>query len=118
MKYLSKGIGCNAVPWFRVYGSNTFPKMKYKLGFYEHRWIKKSRGLNSVFTIHRYYGPIHTETFSCVFLLFTVLKGIENNQLITLNNTKTQENVSVCTGPIYRHATDFVEQATRADVLL
>ena len=28
-------------------------------------------------------GPVHTETFSCVFVLFTVLKGIENNQLIT-----------------------------------
>ena len=24
---------------------------------------------------------MHTETFSCVFVLFTVLKGIENNQL-------------------------------------
>ena len=28
-------------------------------------------------------SPVHTETFSCVFVLFTVLKGIENNQLIT-----------------------------------
>ena len=27
-------------------------------------------------------GPVHTETFSCVFVLFTVLKGIENNQLL------------------------------------
>ena len=45
------------------------------------------------------YGPVHTETFPCVFVLFTVLKGIENNQLITWNNTKTQENVSVCAGP-------------------
>ena len=44
-------------------------------------------------------GPVHVETFPCVFVLFTVLKGIENNQLITWNNTKTQENVSVCTGP-------------------
>ena len=35
-----------------------------------------------------YVAPVHTETFSCVFVLFTVLKGIENNQLITLNNTK------------------------------
>ena len=26
---------------------------------------------------------VHTETFSFVFVLFTVLKGIENNQLIT-----------------------------------
>ena len=51
-------------------------------------------------------GPVHTETFACVFVLFTVnsckqfivLKGIENNQRITWNNTKTQENVSVCTG--------------------
>ena len=44
---------------------------------------------------------VHTGTFSFVFVLFTVLKGIENNQLITWNNTKTQENVSVCTGPLY-----------------
>ena len=44
-------------------------------------------------------APVHTETFSCVFVLFTVLKGIENNQLITWNNTKTQENVSVSTEP-------------------
>ena len=29
------------------------------------------------------WGPVHTETFSCVFVLFTVLKEIENNQLIT-----------------------------------
>ena len=28
-------------------------------------------------------GPIETENFSCVFVLFTVFKGIENNQLIT-----------------------------------
>ena len=28
-------------------------------------------------------SPVHTETFSCVLVLFTVLKGIENNQLIT-----------------------------------
>ena len=47
-----------------------------------------------------HFGLIHTETLSCVFVLFTVLKGIENNQLITWNNTKTQENVSVCTGPM------------------
>ena len=39
------------------------------------------------------------ETFSCVFVLFTVPKGIENNELITWNSTKTQENISVCTGP-------------------
>ena len=44
-------------------------------------------------------GHVHMETFSCVFVLFTVLKGIENNQLITWNNTKTQENVSVCNRP-------------------
>ena len=47
----------------------------------------------------QFYGPVHTETFSCIFVLFTVLKGIENTELITWNNTKTQENVSVCTGP-------------------
>ena len=33
-------------------------------------------------------GPVHTETFSCVFELFTVLKGIENNQLITWKKYK------------------------------
>ena len=44
-------------------------------------------------------APVHTETSSCVFVLFTFLKGIENNQLITWNNTKTQENVSVYTWP-------------------
>ena len=33
-------------------------------------------------------GSVHTETFSCVFVLFIVLKGIENNQLITWYNTK------------------------------
>ena len=49
--------------------------------------------------LRRDEGLVHTETFSCDFVLFTVLKGIENNQLITWNNTKTQENVSVCTGP-------------------
>ena len=43
-------------------------------------------------------GSVHTETFSCVFVLFIVLKGIENNQLITWNNTKKQQNVSMCTG--------------------
>ena len=49
------------------------------------------------------------ETFSCVFVLFTVLKGIENNQLITWNNTKTQENVYVCMGrPLdYVHTVSF-----------
>ena len=44
-------------------------------------------------------GPVHTKTFSCVFVLFTVLKGIENNQHMTWNNKNTQENVSVCTWP-------------------
>ena len=32
--------------------------------------------------------------------VFLRVKGIEKNQLITWNNTKTQENVSVCTWPI------------------
>ena len=51
-------------------------------------------------TYRVYCGLVHTETFSCVFVLFDVLKGIENNQLITSNNTKTQENISVCTGTV------------------
>ena len=49
-------------------------------------------------TLLRLSPRTHTETFSCVFVLFTVLKGIENNQAHYLKQyTKTQENVSVCT---------------------
>ena len=29
----------------------------------------------SSFCKQRHWGPLHTETFSCVFVLFTVLKG-------------------------------------------
>ena len=37
------------------------------------------------FTVKFYdsLSPVETENFSCVFVLFTVFKGIENNQLIT-----------------------------------
>ena len=57
------------------------------LGFYK---------FTSIFPTNRdAFGPVHTETFSCVFVLFTVLKEIENNQLITWNNTKTQDKVLV-----------------------
>ena len=38
---------------------------------------------NYLFSDNNDSGPVHTETFPCVFVLFTVLKGIENNQLIT-----------------------------------
>ena len=72
-------------------------RMIYRYSSYE----IPSKAYSVVETLHNtggYYGPVHTETFSCIFVLFTVLKGIENNQLITLNNTKTQENVSVCMG--------------------
>ena len=40
------------------------------------------------FISRQHLGPVHTETFSCIFVLFIVLKGIENNQLITWYNTK------------------------------
>ena len=44
----------------------------------------------------------HGNVFLCFCIVyskqFIVLKGIENNQRITWNNTKMQENVSVCTG--------------------
>ena len=43
--------------------------------------------------------PIHTETFSCVFVLFQVMSWLFSIPLRTVNNTKTQENVSVCTRP-------------------
>ena len=41
----------------------------------------------------------HGDVFLRFCIVYPVLKGIENNQLITWNNTKTQENVSACTGP-------------------
>ena len=44
-------------------------------------------------------GPVHTETFSCVFVLFQVMSWLFSIPLRTVNNTKTQENISVCTGP-------------------
>ena len=43
-------------------------------------------------------GPVHTETFSCVFVLFQVMSWLFSIPLRTVNNTKTQENVSVCMG--------------------
>ena len=46
-----------------------------------------------------YLGPVHTETFSCVFLMFQVMCWLLLIPLRTVNNTKTQENVSVCTWP-------------------
>ena len=42
---------------------------------------------------------VHMETFSCVFELFQVMRWLFLIPLRTVNNTKTQENVSVCTGP-------------------
>ena len=39
------------------------------------------------------------EKFSCVFVLFQVMSRLFSIPLITVNNTKTQENVSVSTGP-------------------
>ena len=35
-------------------------------------------------------APVHTETFSCAFVLFTVLKGIENNPAHYLKQYKTE----------------------------
>ena len=42
-----------------------------------------------------FQAPYTRKRFPAFFVLFTVLKGVENNQLITWNNTKTQENVFV-----------------------
>ena len=44
-------------------------------------------------------APLHTETFSCVFVLFQVMSWLFSIPLRTVNSTKTQENVSVCMGP-------------------
>ena len=44
---------------------------------------------------------LNTEKFSCVFVLFLVMSGLFSIPLRTVNNTKTQENVSVRTGPIF-----------------
>ena len=45
-----------------------------------------------------YSGHLHTEMFSCVFVLFQVMSWLFSIPLRTVNNTKTQENISVCTG--------------------
>ena len=39
------------------------------------------------------------ETFSCVFVMFQVMRWLFSIPLRTVNNTKAQENVSVSTGP-------------------
>ena len=39
------------------------------------------------------------ETFSSVFVLFQVMSWLFSIPLRTVNNTKTQGKVSVCTGP-------------------
>ena len=39
-------------------------------------------------------GPVHTETFSCFFVLFRVTSWLFSIPLRTVNNTKTQGNVS------------------------
>ena len=46
----------------------------------------------------------HTHvTFSCVFVLFQVMSWLFSIPLRTVNNTKMQENVSLCTGPNFGH---------------
>ena len=40
-------------------------------------------------------SPVHTETFSCVFVLFEVMSWLFSIPSRTINNTKTQGNVSV-----------------------
>ena len=47
------------------------------------------------------YGLVHTETFSCVFVLFQAMSWLFSIPLRTVNNPKTQENVSVCTGRMF-----------------
>ena len=60
--------------------------MSFSLGLYivlRPQGIRKQmKTLRKRHRVHIALGPVHTETFSCVFVLFTVLKGIENNQLI------------------------------------
>ena len=60
------------------------------------RWKKRNPCLMSVFIYDK--GPVHTETFSCVFVLFQVMSWLFSIPLRTVNNTKTQGNVSVCMG--------------------
>ena len=51
--------------------------------------------------VSAFFGPVHTETFSCVFVLFQVMSWLFTIPLRTVENTKTQENVSACTGPLF-----------------
>ena len=54
-------------------------------------------------------GSVHTETFSCVFVLFQVMSWLFSIPLRTVNNTKTQENVSgnYRTDMIYHRITSY-----------
>ena len=52
-----------------------------------------------IFKIGTIHPHVHTETFSCVFVLFQVMSWLFSIRLRTVNNTKTQENISVCMGP-------------------
>ena len=67
-------------------------------------WLRHCLQLSYTVTWNPWVCSFRPRTHGNVFLrfciLFTVLKGIENNQLITWNNIKTQENVSVCTGAL------------------
>ena len=42
---------------------------------------------------------VHTETFSCVFVLFQVMKLVVLDSLENSKQYKNAGNVSVCTGP-------------------
>ena len=44
-------------------------------------------------------SKVHTETFSFVFVLFQVMSWLFSITLRTVNNSKTKENVFVCTEP-------------------
>ena len=55
----------------------------HKICFNRHeQWLEIEVGYVGKFKRNEFLGPVHTETFPCVFVLFTVLKEIENNQLI------------------------------------
>ena len=46
-------------------------------------YLKQNKNVGKRFGVYGALFPVHTETLSCVFVLFTVLKEIENNQLIS-----------------------------------
>ena len=46
---------------------------------------------------------VHTETFSCVFVFFTVVKGIENNLQPLLETIKKRRKTIPCVQDLSKH---------------